>query len=93
MCAKRYARQSSAAALHTFYKMCDGSYVETGEKFGDVGGVEFADYEALFAEVFERGAEEIDVLVVDDQEAVVKVAGCLDGESAVLGVEADDVVG
>ena len=57
----------------------------------DVGGVEFREGETLGAEVFERCADEVEFLVVDDEKAVVERFAVADGESRVLGVEGFDV--
>ena len=69
----------------------------------DVGGVELregnlsavasAKAEALGAEIFQRRAYQVELRVVDDEEAVVEVFVVADGEFRVLGVEGLDVGG
>ena len=59
----------------------------------DVGGVEFRERKTLGAEVFERRADEIKLLVVDDEEAIVEGFVVAHGEFRVLHVEGRDVGG
>ena len=58
---------------------------------GNFSGVEFHECETLSAEVLERRADEIDVLVVDDEEPVVKGLVVPHGKLRVLGVEGCNV--
>ena len=59
----------------------------------DVGGVELCEGETLGTEVFQRRADEVEFLVVDDEEAVVEGLVVADGEFRVLRVEGRDVGG
>ena len=59
----------------------------------DFTGIELCEGEALGAEVFERCADEVEFLVVDDEETVVEGFVVADGEFRVLGVEGRDVGG
>ena len=58
---------------------------------GNFSGVKFHECETLSAEVLERRADEIDVLVVDDEEPVVKGLVVPHGKLWVLGVEGRNV--
>ena len=59
----------------------------------DSGGVELCESEALGTKVFQRRADEIKLLVVDDEEAVVEGFVVAHGEFRVLRVEGRDVGG
>ena len=54
---------------------------------GDFAGVELHEGEALSAEILERRADEVELLVVDDQESIVERFAVADGELRILGVE------
>ena len=56
-------------------------------QIGDFGGGKFREGEAFPAKVFQRGADKIQHLVVDDEESVVEVLACAHGQSTVLPVE------
>ena len=58
---------------------------------GDFAGVELHEGEALSAEILERCADEVELLVVDDQESIVERFAVADGELRILGVEGRDV--
>ena len=58
---------------------------------GNFSGVKFHECKTLSAEVLERRADEIDVLVVDDEEPVVKGLVVPHGKLRVLGVEGRNV--
>ena len=54
---------------------------------GDFAWVELHEGEALSAEILERRADEVELLVVDDQESIVERFAVADGELRILGVE------
>ena len=56
-----------------------------------LAGVEFREGEAFTPEVLQRRTDEIQLLVVDDQKAVVEILRCAHGQPAVLCVERRDV--
>ena len=57
----------------------------------DVGGVELRERETLASKVFQRCADKIKFLVVDDKKAVVERFVVADGEFRVLRVEGLDI--
>lgn len=67
----------------------DGS--EPGEEVAAGGGVHMGEGEEFFAEVFEGGADVVDVLV-DNQETVVGLGGGVQGHAGILDVVPLDVL-
>ena len=61
------------------------------ENVRNVGFVQYGKPKTLSAKVFERRADKIKLLAVDDQETVVERQTGLDHKTAVLGIELIDI--
>ena len=66
---------------------CERGFLDAG----DFSGGEFHECETLSAEILERCADEIDILVVDDEKPVMERLIVPDGKLRVLGVEGRNV--
>ena len=52
--------------------------LDFGENVRNVGFVEGSEAKALLAKVFQRGADKVQFLVIDNQETIVECHACLD---------------
>ena len=69
----------------------NGRYSNSPLQSGDFTRVKFRECKALLAKVFQRCAEEVERLVVDDDKSIMEVCAVANRQAAILRVERGDI--